>query len=38
MQSSDNNVITHTDTVKTCIAKLELLVWTYTGKRYNAVS
>ena len=37
MQHSDNNVITHTDTVKTCIAKLELLAWTYAGKHYNAV-
>ena len=27
MQHSDNNVITHTDTVKTFIAKLELLVF-----------
>ena len=38
MQGSDNNVITQTDTVKTCIDKLELLAWTYTGKHYNAVS
>ena len=38
MQGSDNNVITHTDTVKSFIAKLELLTWTYAGKHYNAVS
>ena len=38
MQHSDNNVITHTDTVKTFIANLELLAWTYAGKHYNAVS
>ena len=39
MQGSDNNVITHTDTVKTFIVKLEL--WhgrTCAGKHYNAVS
>ena len=38
MQGSDNNVITHTDTVKTFIAKLKLLAWTYAGKHDNAVS
>ena len=38
MQHSDNNVITRTDTVKTFIANLELLAWTYAGKHYNAVS
>ena len=39
MQGPDNNVITHTDTVKNCIAKLEL--WhgcVCAGKHYNAVS
>ena len=38
MQHSDNNLITHTDTVKTFIANLEMLAWTYAGKHYNAVS
>ena len=38
IQGSDNNVITHTDTVKTFFCQTRVVAWACAGKHYNEVS